>query len=305
MTDKIINKLTHLLKKQGLQLYTIIKKDDFNRYNGIIIDKNKRKYFFKAVAKTNNYQYHSLYKECQISKYLSSISNNYDIKYKGYKLRIPQVINIIENPDFLCLISKHVIGINLQYKRSYEQARILIVVDNLINNLSDKINPERIKIYLKIYSKKAILLNLPIKIIIAIIYSPSAALNIIKIIPTVLYLINLEVDDYKLIHADVNSSNILINGHTIYLTDWEEAGWGISTNNIIHPLSVHWLDSKIKFSLIKYLNIQGHRRFISPLLGYHILTLLTQKIQKDNPKRIRDYQLLKDFTVYDYSKLSI
>ncbi|EKD95501.1 MAG: hypothetical protein ACD_24C00468G0001, partial [uncultured bacterium] len=84
----------------------------------------------------------------------------------------------------------------------------------------------------------------------------------------------------------------MLQRNIIYLTDWEEAGWGITAYSATAPLCVHWQDSIVRNRLLQRLYGKGLKKLIVPLLVYKTLTLLNQRVGRKNAKRIRDLELL-------------
>ena len=286
------NVLINLIKRNGYRAITTIDKDEFERYHGIISDIQGNKFFVKAVSGESSYRYKSLFAECEVSSYLSSLTESDLLLYNGYRLKIPKVEKIIKEGEILILISDYIKGRRLLDESSQFQAEMLITVLELVTKLSGHTRRFQIQPYLKDYSRNTLLVYLPLRLMKAVFLSPFAAFKIIMTVPKVLPLFQLQIYDNGLVHADINASNILINKKTVYLTDWEEAGWGISAYNIISPLCVHWQDRIIRNRLLRSLHDEGLKKAIIPLLSYRTLTLLNQKVSRKNIKRMRDLKLL-------------
>lgn len=150
-----------------------------------------------------------------------------------------------------------------------------------------------IRPYLENYTLRAILFYSPIRLLKAIFLFPLATTGLIVTTSKVFRLFSIGSYDYGLVHADIKASNILINKRTIYLTDWEQAGWGITTYNAVAPLCVHWQNQEVRDRILGSLRDKGFEKIIIPLLAYGILVLHNQNIDKKTMKQMRDLELLK------------
>lgn len=293
MTEDHLKKISHLIRQYGYRQFSPLKRDKHARFNGIISDGQGKKYFVKAVVGKNSYAYKSLYRESQVTQYLSKLTKKIHLSHHSYRLYVPTITEIISQDEMFCLITKYIEGEKLLHKQTALQAEILLTTLNLVAKLSEKIDISTIKPYLKNYTRKAVLLSLPIRFIKAIILTPSAFQGLIKVCCKSLLLFSPNVKGYGLVHADINMSNIILHKNAIYLTDWEEAGWGINTYNTITPLCVHWQDQTLRDKLFHRLKNSGQKKIAIPLLAYRTLMLFNQNIQKGDKKRKRDFMILK------------
>lgn len=294
-TDKL-KQLIQLLNQHGYHKLYTINKDDSYRFNGIISDQKGKKYFVKAVVGKNNYNYKSLYMETKITQYLSEKTKESFILYKGYRLHIPYVANVIDQDEILCLITNYVDGKKLLDEKSDIQAEIILATLELLKSLNKKINISTIKPFLKNYTRKALLFFLPLRFLKAFIISPFAFRGLTIAFWKTLPLFLPFRQKYGLIHPDINISNITYHKKNIYLTDWEEAGWGIWDYNKITPLCVHWQNKTLKNILFSNLKSNGQKNIVIPLLAYRVLMLFNQNIERRNKKRERDLMVLKFLT---------
>jgi len=291
MTKKGLN-ITNIVRQNGYREITPIEKDEFGRFHGIVSNTKGNKFFVKAVVGKKSYTYKSLFAESRVSQYLSQLTKKTLFEYKGYRLLVPEVDKIINQGEVICLISRYIKGKKLLDEESNKKAEILTVVLELIEKLSGKTQRFSINLYLKDYSVKALLLYLPLRLLKSVFLSPFSSFKILMTTPKVLPLFRIGTYDKGLIHADINASNILLQRNIIYLTDWEEAGWGIAEYNSVGPLCVHWQNKIIRNGLLQRLYGKGLKKLIVPLLVYKTLTLLNQRVGRKNAKRIRDLELL-------------
>ena len=281
-----------LLKIYGYLLVRI-NRDQFNRLNGILKDRQGKRYFFKVVNDQDVYSFNSLFNEANVSRYLGKLSHQKIVSFKGYRLKIPLVKKIIKKDGIVCLISNLVEGNSLLTKPSQFQARILEITLEQLLLLNRLFVRSPVDQYLIKYTKNDLLLSLPRKLIKAVLTSPSDAVSLIKIALNFLKSIAFTGYHNALIHADLNASNIILKGKTIYLTDWEEVGWGISTYNIVGPLCVHWQTRVIRNKIFMYLQKTKQNTLAVPLLAHKVLILFNQKMDRSHPKRVRDLKLLR------------
>src|SRR3989339_609681 len=276
-----------LLKIYGYLLVRI-NRDQFNRLNGILKDRQGKRYFFKVVNDQDVYSFNSLFNEANVSRYLGKLSHQKIDSFKGYRLKIPLVKKIIKKDGIVCLISNLVEGNSLLTKPSQFQARILEIPLEQLLLLNRLFVRSPVDQYLIKFTKSDLLLSLPRKLIKAVLTSPSDAVSLIKIALNFLKSIVFTGYHNALIHADLNASNIILKGKTIYLTDWEEVGWGISTYNIVGPLCVHWQTRVIRNKIFMYLQKTKQNTLAVPLLAHKVLILFNQKMDRSHPKRVRD-----------------
>lgn len=291
--ESFLQQLVSLIKKYGFPTVLSIKWDEHKRANGIIFDKVGRKYFFKAAFGKDSYEYKSLCSESRITNYLSSLTKKINVGYYGYRLYIPSVAKIIDQEEILCLITRYVEGRKPLNENSDIKADILLTTLELFAKLSSKTKMSAIRPYLKNYTIGAILLSLPMRFIKAAILSPFATPGLIKVFTKTLPLFSHNNNKYGLVHADINLSNLILQKKAIYLTDWEEAGWGINAYSTITPLCVYWQDQTLREVLLRKLQKNGQKKITIPLLAYRTLMLFNQHIEKGDKRRKRDFMLLK------------
>lgn len=282
-----------LLDEHGYKDTNSIEQDNFGRFHGIVSDKRGRKFFVKAATGKSTYGYRSLFAEAHVSRLLSRLVQKVRVESNGFRLQVPPVKKIIAQNQTLCLVSRYTKGRKLLAQPSSLQAKMLPITINLVAKLSAKTHRQSLGPYLRDYSRFGLLLFSPIRLLKAVWSSPSVIIGLISAARQVLSLTHADSPKYGLIHADINASNILMKGKTIYLTDWEEAGWGMSSYNMIGPLCVHWETKEIRDSLIEYLRTSGQISELSPLLAYRALILFSQALPIQDERRIRDAQLLK------------
>lgn len=293
MKNNKIETLRQILEKQGYRAILPIQRDEFTRINGIISDRYGKKYFMKVVIGKDSYEYGSLYNESKVTSYLSRLTKKINMTHKGFRLYTPSVSKVIRQGEFLCFITRFIDGKKLLNEDARTQTRILTTTLHLVDSLSEETHLPAIRPYLKNYTRKAILNSLPLRFLKAIILSPFEFPGLIKASFKTLRLLSPSTYQYGLIHADINISNIIFQGKSVYLTDWEEAGWGINAYNTITPLCVHWQNPILRKRLFDILENNGQRKIIIPLLAYRTLMLFNQRMKRDNKKRKRDIKILK------------
>ncbi len=293
MTKDHLKQLKSLLEKYGYPYHSQVKIDKFDRFGGILKDSGGKKYFVKAAIGKDSYKYKSLYLESQVTRYLSTQTKKINLSHNGYRLYVPSVAKIIDQDEIFCLITNYVDGKKLVNENSKTQANIILTTLTLVAKLSEKTRMSTLKPYLKNYTRKALLIFLPLRFIKATILSPFAFRGLLnaswKSLPLLL------PHNYKcgLVHPDINVSNIVFNKNAIYLTDWEGAGWGITAYNTITPLCVDWKIQTLRDKLFAKLQDNGQNKITIPLLAYRTLMLFNQHAKRENEKRKRDLMLLK------------
>ena len=293
MTKNHLKQLKSLLEKYGYLYHSQVKIDEFDRFNGILKDLKGKKYFVKAAIGKDSYKYKSLYLESQVTRYLSTQTKKINLSHNSHILYVPSVAKIIDQDEIFCLITNYVEGKKLVNENSDTQADIILTTLELVSKLSKKTRVSTIQPYLKNYTRKALLLSLPMRFIKAAILSPFAFPGLIKASWKALSLLSPNTYEYGLVHPDINVSNIVLHKNAIYLTDWEEAGWGIAAYNTVTPLCVDWKIRTLRDKLLGKLQDNGQKKLTTPLLAYRTLMLFNQHTKKENEKRKRDLTLLK------------
>lgn len=290
MKNNHLNLLSQLLQRYGYRQASPIKTDEFARFNGIIKDPRGKKYFMKAAFGKDSYEYKSLNRESLVTKYLSTRTKKIHISHNGYRLYIPTTAKILEMDEIFCLITRFIDGKRLADEKSNIQAEILSTTLDLVAKLRGETHISKIKPYLKNYTRSALLFSLPLRFVKAVMLSPWAITSLTRVSFKTLYFIPRNIYEYGLVHPDINVSNILFKKNAIYLTDWEEAGWGITAYNAVTPMCVHWQDQTLRNMLLKRLE---NNEITIPLLAYRTLMLFNQHAQGSSKKRKRDFTLLK------------
>lgn len=293
MTKDHLKQLKSLLEKYGYPYHSQIKIDEFDRFNGILKDLKGKRFFVKAAFGKASYEYKSLNRESLVTKYLSTRTKRINLSHNGYRLYVPTVAKIIDQDEIFCLITNYVEGKKLVKENSDTQANIILTTLELVSKLSRETGVSTIQPYLKNYTRNALILSLPMRFIKAAILSPFAFPGLIKALWKSLPLLSPHNYEYGLVHSDINVSNIIIHKNFIYLTDWEEAGWGITAYNTITPLCVDWKIQTLRDKLFAKLQNNGQKKITIPLLAYRTLILFNQRTKKENEKRKRDLMLLK------------
>lgn len=285
-------KLNQLLQQLGFRPTPAINGDGFNRFNGIITDKFNKKYFIKVAFGKNSYQYKSLFWESQITKNLSKITRKIHITYDGYRLYIPKVLKTIKQDDFCLLITNYIKGKRLKDQSENKQADIVLGLLQLLEKLDNVSEISQIRPYLKDYTRLALCFSLPMRLLKGIFLYPSVSFGLIRAFCKALSLLLPRSYEYGIVHPDINVTNIIFRKNAIFLTDWEEAGWGIKAINMITPLFIHFQNKKLKDLLLEKLE-NDDRNKSTPLFFYRILMLFNQQVSKNNYRQKRDLMLLK------------
>lgn len=293
MKNDHLKQLNYILQEHGYRELSPIKKDEHSRFKGIISDQQGKKYFVKAAIGKDGYKYKSLWWESQVTRYLARRTKKIKVSHSGYTLNVPDVVKIIDQDEIFCLITRYIDGKKLLNENSRDQADILSTTLELVAKLSKVSHISTIRPYLKNYTREALLLSLPIRFIKAAILSPFVFPGLVRASWRALSLLSPDIYEYGLVHPDINVSNIIFRKNAIYLTDWEETGWGINAYNTITPLCVHWQDLRLRDMLLARLEDNGQKRITIPLLAYRTLMLFNQRIGRENKKRKRDFMVLE------------
>ncbi|MBI2028792.1 phosphotransferase [Candidatus Gottesmanbacteria bacterium] len=293
MKNDYLKQLNIILGKHGYLQDFSIKKDEFRRFNGIIYDRSGKNYFLKAAFGKDSYEYKSLYRESQVTKFLSTRTKKIRVSHNGYRLYVPNVAKIIDQDEIFCLITRYIEGRKLLNENSGTQVDILSATLELVSKLGKVSHISTIRPYLKNYTREALLISLPIRFIKASILSPSALPRLIRASWRALSLLSSGIYEHGLVHPDINVSNIIFDKNAIYLTDWEEAGWGMSAYNVTSPLCLQWQEKTLRDRLLARLRDNGEKKITIPLLAYRTLMLFNQHLERGNKKRKRDFAILK------------
>lgn len=285
--------LNNLMKQHGYWQASPFNRDESARFNGTVSDREGKMYFIKAAYGKGSYKYKSLYRESQVTRYFSNLTKETHLSHKGYELRVPTVIKIIEQDGIFCLITDYIEGKKLSDESSQTQANILLITLGLVSKLSEVQNISTMKAYLKNYTRTAILFSLPMRFTKATFFFPFVFPGLIGAFWKGASLLFHNINEDGFVHPDINVTNIIFYKNAIYLTDWEEAGWGISAYNTIGSLSVHWQDQVLREMLLNRLEYNGQKKITIPLLAYRALVLFNQHAERKNKKRKRDIMVLK------------
>ena len=296
MADEFNKDLTSVLKLEGFRKIAVLKKDEFGRIHGIAYDSRNRKYFIKAATGKDTYTYKVLRSETYITYHLANLTKRQTISLEGYRLIVPKVARIINRNNMTIFISDFINGKRLLDEPSPVMANKLVLTLKLITLLSKEVSQTSIKNYLDNYSRFKLLIDLPLKLIRSVWNSPQNIFRLVMSAIKATSIIWLNTGKPGLVHADINASNILISGKNIYLTDWEQCGWGLSVYNAIGPLCVHWTDIYIRKSIENYLSKISSVTETNSLLAYRILILFNQKLPITDSRKVRDLEILNSIT---------
>jgi len=290
-----MNLLTSVLSQHGLTIVQPTIRDHFSRFHAVVSDIKGDKYFIKAVVGKYSYSYKSLIAESNITNYLSKLTYQNNIEYKKYRLLVPQVKEIILQDQLVCLVSRLIEGQRLLDQSSAAQAQLLPVVLQLVQRLGQFTDRKAISPYVKNYSDLSFILHSPFQLAKAVSVTPGQIVNLFRIFLKTFPLL-LNSKHTGLVHADINSSNIWFQGKTLYLTDWEQAGWGITDYNTVGPLSVHWNIPEIRNQLFS--------KSLISLLAFRILVLFSQRLESSDSRRKRDYSLLREVILRNFRNVA-
>lgn len=293
MKNNHLKQLNYILQEYGYREVSSIKEDEYARFNGIISDQQGKKYFLKAAIGRDSYKYKSLWRESQVTQYLSRLTKKICVSHDGYNLCVPHVAKIVDQDEIFCLITSYIEGKKLINEDSGTQADILLTTLDLVAKLSKVSHISTIRPYLKNYTREALLVSIPMRFIKAAILSPFVFPALTKASWKALLLLSSDTYENGLVHSDINVSNIIFHKNSIYLTDWEEAGWGMSVYNTITPLCVDWKNQILRDKLFGRLQDNGQKKITIPLLAYRTLMLFNQYAKKQSKKRERDFAILK------------
>ncbi len=270
--------------------------DHFDRFHAIVADVKGDKYFIKAVVGKNSYSYKSLIAESYITSYLSKLTHQNNIEYKNYRLLIPQVKKIIIQNHLVCLVSRFIKGKRILDQSPSLQASFLKVTLELVLRLGNIADKRVISPYIKNYSPLSFALHSPFQLAKAVLVAPDQVVSLTRVFLKTLPLL-FRQGPVSLVHADINASNIWLQGKFLYLTDWEEAGWGLSDYNTVGPLSVHWNIPETKNKL--------YSKSLIPLLAFRILVLFSQRLEPSDSRRKRDHSLLREIILGDFGDVTV
>jgi hypothetical protein len=290
-TEKI---LKGLLKKHGFRLIKTVRNDGFERFNSVLKDVKGNKFFMKATLGKKTYRYNSLYNEAVISDFLSKMLIKRHLINNGYRLQVPEVKKIIEDKNFLIFISDFSTGKKLSLYEKGEQAKILKNCIELITKLDNPESFQAMDNRFKKYDRARLLMLSPLRLGKAALFTNVPLRKLVKVYYNFLAILFVRKVKNSLVHPDINTTNIIVYGKKIYLTDWEEAGWGVSKYNATTPLLLYENDSVLSgeiHSIFKNLP----RRMLKALLSYRILVLFNQKTNTEDKRYKRDLLLINKF----------
>lgn len=269
--------------------------DEFNRINGAAFHKNGKKYFMKAAFGESTYGYASLLSESYVTKFLGSYTHSHRISHNTFQLKVPKVFAIIKKKQFICLITEYINGRMLKTHSIITKVQIINALAHCVSNISlnDDNNPELFS-HLKSYSKMNLLYGVIPRLIKAIYLNPSYFIALLKLSTKIVSQAAHFNSRKSLVHIDINISNVLTRNKAVYLTDWEEAGYGHQMFNWASPLATHWNDLTFRASLMTVMPSGNKKESIIPYLAIRALMLLNQSVEKKSKKRIRDIAILHD-----------
>ncbi|MBI4008647.1 phosphotransferase [Candidatus Roizmanbacteria bacterium] len=287
----IVNIVIKVLQKRNYIIEDLPSSDEFGRFRMIVRNRKNKRLFVKSTIGKSTYGYKSLQKEALLYSHIRRKLQRDPVKYKGYKLSVPNVHSIIEENGVICLITDFIDGAYLINQSDKNQADILIYTYNMVTRLNlDK--KSTIKFTFKKYNIRDLIIQIPGRCVRAILLHPQNALRLILVAIKVLPLIKSRNLKKGFVHSDINASNIIMVGKDIYLMDWEDAGWGIKLYNGIAPLCTHWTNRVIRLRLLNFLKKLEDNEAIFSLIAFRTLMLFNQKITSKNVKYARDVALL-------------
>lgn len=294
MKKKLI--ITKILQKQDLIIQSTVTYDTFSRANGIVKDSQGNKYFFKCANQKHPYAYRSLFNEAKVTEHLSDFLRKYPIIRSGYRLYVPPVRMVLKQDGYLFVLTKFISAASLSEANKKVQTQHLIQASELIKQLC---HPDLalLKPYLMSYTKPAMVVQLVPRAIKALLLRPEQWYSICKLFFRSLGLLFVTSPRCGIVHADLNITNILYVKKTIYVTDWEEAGWGNPNYSLTTPLCFSLGNQKFMQLLAGKLSLR-EMQSIKLLSTYKILTLFNQQMKTDDSRFIRDKRIIKLYTDY-------
>lgn len=285
---KTENKLKNILTKNGFKPIRIVRRDGFERYNSVLRDYKGKKYFMKATIGKGSYRYRSLYNEAKISDFLSGFLTKKVTKNINYRLAVPKVKKIILEDDFLIFISHFISGKKVSLYNKQTQVNIVKESIDLVGMIDSEKEFKSINNLFKKYDRLHLIAMSPLRFIKAIFYSKVSLVKLSKVYFNFMKILFTNLVKYSLVHPDINTSNIIIQKRKIYITDWEEAGWGISAYNSTTPTLLYQ----------KY-RVQNKKvqRILRSLLAYRILVFFNQKIHAGDKRSLRDVGFVDKFLI--------
>lgn len=273
-----------MLVNKGYSIQSL-NEDNYGRFKILATNNLKVKCFIKAVIKSDRKIFKSLWREGHVSKFLSEVVKKKSINNDEYFLEIPEVLELINEVEALCVVFRYEEGQLLSEYSIEDQGRLIFITLDLVNKINNQNYVKVLVPFLTNYRPINLLLTIPFRIAKALIFNPFDSIQLIATSIKSLSLI--KEKNLSLVHPDINSSNIIINGKKIFLIDWEEAGWGISSYNILGPVCSHWDIEFIRNKLLP--------KIVLSVFAYRILLLFNQPSFTLNQNKNRNRRILNAF----------
>lgn len=270
--------------------------------NGIYRNRKNKYVFVKYwTGKFRNYNYNTLKNEAQIlfvaTKFLDKNSPE---KFKN--IRIPKLLQVIENENSLFLITEYIQGSNISKLSRKKQFKIYKHICEYLDYLSTKMNNNHKKLISARYGYHYIVLYI-LLFIKAVLMRPSAWRLLSKGIPIVFSNVAkiLALDTQTLVHRDLTMDNIMYEKNKYYIIDFQLS---VMTNKLLEyitTLGFTWNKKRqmhihfIKDVLNPYLKKHNNSELLKPL----IIIAGTHKLIGTNfsSKRINDFKQFIQFGI--------
>ena len=303
---KILYRSPRAILPKEINDYSLVKniKSKFSNdlANGIYKNKKNEYIFVKYwTGKFKNYNYNTLKNEAQILSVTTNLLNKNSPK-KFNNIRIPKLLQVIENENSLFLITEYIKGSNIWNLPRKNQFEIYIHISEYLDYLSTKINKNHKKLISARYGYHYIILYF-LLVIKAILIRPNAWRLLLKGVPIVFFNIAkiLTLDTKTLVHRDLTMDNIMYAKNTYYLIDFQLSVLTYKLLDYITTLAFTWNKKGqmhihfIKDVLNPYLGKNNNTELLKPL----IIIAGTHKLIGTNfsSKRINDFKQFIEFGI--------
>ena len=213
-------------------VHTIAKENLYKHYAlGVYLYKNKKVFIKTWSGKIKDYSYYDLLNEYFMNKILSK-----KLKECCAKIRIPKVLDVVDQKQTLSLVFEYVEGKNLAGYPLSKQKEAMISVMQCLKRLTSLLSQEE-KNHFPKRNIMFYLLSLPFLMFLTILSNPKSAFVILKGYIVFLFGIKEALKmNLTVSHRDITLHNIMFSGDKIFLLDYGRVALTLDAYDLTYVL---------------------------------------------------------------------